>query len=82
MFYATVVLLKWRHGPHHHVSREAQGVRNPGEYGRGGDTENRRGVDGKRLSNEDRRRQRPSYKQKVFGRQVEMGTKNMLFASV
>jgi len=82
MFYVTVVLLKWRHGPHHHVSREAQGVWNPGEYGRGGDTENRRGVGGKRLSNEGGRRQKPSYKQKVFGRRVEMATINMLFASV
>ena len=54
MFYATVVLLKWRHSPHHHVSREAQGVRNPGEYGRGEDTENQRGVGGKGLSNEGR----------------------------
>ena len=47
MFYATVVLLKWRHGPHHHVSRVAQGVRNPAEYGRGGDTENRMEVGGR-----------------------------------
>ena len=82
VFYAIVVLLKWRHGLHHHVSSEAQGVRNPGEYGRGGDTENRRGVGGKRLSNEAEESRSPHISRKCSDVECKWPQKNMLFASV
>ena len=53
ILYATVVLLKWRHGLHHHISEK------------GGDTENRRREGGKRESNEGGRGREVSYTRKI-----------------
>ena len=49
-------LLKWRHGPHRHISGEGQGGGNPGEYERGGDTENGTGEGGRRREVSDTRK--------------------------